>query len=73
MACGADVDVKANDGDWTPLHNAAEYGRLEVVRLLVACGAAMDVKEGEEKTALTVAQEHNKTECVRFLTEAGAR
>ena len=31
---GADAHAKGNGG-WTPLHYAAFYGRVEVVRLLV--------------------------------------
>jgi hypothetical protein len=35
--------------DWTPLHEAASNGQVEVVRLLVAYGADVKMKGGVER------------------------
>ncbi|HET7564944.1 MAG TPA: ankyrin repeat domain-containing protein [Gemmatimonadaceae bacterium] len=52
---GADVSL-ANDRGWTPLHQAAYSGQLELARRLLAAGARVDaVAHGEGGTPLVVA------------------
>ncbi len=49
---GADVNRKSVKGN-TALHDCAESGSLEIMRLLLASGAKMDVDAyGEIKTCL---------------------
>eukprot|EP00282_Hemiselmis_andersenii_P013460 CAMPEP_0114129698 /NCGR_PEP_ID=MMETSP0043_2-20121206/11613_1 /TAXON_ID=464988 /ORGANISM="Hemiselmis andersenii, Strain CCMP644" /LENGTH=50 /DNA_ID=CAMNT_0001222989 /DNA_START=54 /DNA_END=203 /DNA_ORIENTATION=- len=38
---GAEIDAKDEDG-WTPLHLAAAYGHVDIVRYLVENGANKD-------------------------------
>lgn len=43
LDCGAKVDVRDRYGD-TPIHNAAAYGKLEVLQVLVNHGADVNAK-----------------------------
>ncbi len=72
LQLGADVDVR--DGNRrTPLYEAAKYGQLEIVRLLVERGADLHAaRDHPEMTPLHVAAEYGQLEAVRFLLEIGA-
>ncbi|KAK3255287.1 hypothetical protein CYMTET_35523, partial [Cymbomonas tetramitiformis] len=79
----AGAGVNAGTGR-RPLHAAAERGTVEMVRELVEKGADVDAEDGEGRTALTVALEHDLDEdldeedaggneaAARALLEAGA-
>ncbi len=55
LAAGADTS-HGNDHGWTPLHQAAYAGRIEIARLLLAAGAPVDVSaRGDGGTPLVVA------------------
>ena len=59
------------DGGWYPLHNAARFGRGDVVQLLISsgrCDPQLTTREGRY-TALHVACEYNQTEVVEALCE----
>ncbi|CAE7666251.1 unnamed protein product, partial [Symbiodinium pilosum] len=57
----------------TPLRLAAEYGHVEIARLLVEARADKDKVCGrDQRSALGMASERNHVEVVRFLLEAGA-
>jgi ankyrin repeat protein len=56
LEAGADPDAKTPDGD-TALHLAAFAGKMEIVKVLVAGGADMNVKDLAGKTALQVVSE----------------
>jgi hypothetical protein len=51
----------------SPLHAAASSGHLDVVKLLVACGANVQARDAQGKTASEVA---NKPEIAEFLRAA---
>lgn len=68
----ADIDVESRY-DETPLTFAAQLGYIDVVRLLVSRGAAVDPEgNGGSLTALFCAAENGRFEVVRFLCESGA-
>lgn len=56
----------------TALMNEAASGHLEIVRDLLAYGAAVELVDREGKTALHWAAEHGFAEVVRVLLDAGA-
>ena len=51
---GADVNSRADDDGFTPLHRASSCGALEVVRLLLEHGADVQAVDSDGKTALQV-------------------
>jgi len=74
--CLEDFQVNANSIDGaTPLHNAAKFGHLEVVKFLVEKGGAdVESKDSEYgQTPVSYAAEDGHLEVVKFLVkEAGA-
>lgn len=63
-----------DENGWTPLHEAARYGQLEVVQYLIDSGASINAQTGDGSTPLRIAindmGEHH--EVVKFLTKLGA-
>jgi ankyrin repeat protein/catechol 2,3-dioxygenase-like lactoylglutathione lyase family enzyme len=58
---------------WTPLHAAAQQGRLDIVRLLLEHGADVDAREsGDNTTALHWAAARGEKDLVQTLLDAGA-
>lgn len=71
LAAGADVNVRSNAGR-TPLMAAAYAdGSLKIVKLLVAKGARIDVKEADETPLLNIAAQSDNSAVVRFLIARG--
>jgi hypothetical protein len=62
-----------NEGE-TPMTVAAQFGRVEVVRLLLAHGADPDLRDGggQHQTPLSTAAMHGQLEVCRLLLDAGA-
>jgi hypothetical protein len=54
VECGADVNARADDDGFTPLHRASEHGALEIVRLLLEHGADPEAVNYERETAFQV-------------------
>lgn len=58
----------------TPLHEAAEFGKIEVVRLLIDAGAKLDVQDNRGNTPLhNAASWTSKIKHVELLLSSGAR
>lgn len=67
-----DVVNHANiEGD-RPLHLASYYGKEDIVRLLLAAGADLDVLDGEGWSSLHRAAYQGRSDTVRLLLERGA-
>ncbi len=67
--------MKAKTYDYygfTPLHEAAKEGHKDVVELLIAEGADVNVPNYGSITPLKIAQKNNQTEIVELLREHGA-
>lgn len=63
------MNVRNNDG-YTVLMNAAENGKLEIVRYFVEhCGADVNAKDRDGETALMRATKDGKMEVIRYFVE----
>jgi len=68
----ADINAESLAGA-TPLHLAAGNGSLDLVKLLLANGAALDKKDKEGRTAMKIAMENGEDEVVRYLRGQGVK
>eukprot|EP01111_Echinosteliopsis_oligospora_P019004 TRINITY_DN898_c0_g1_i1.p1 TRINITY_DN898_c0_g1~~TRINITY_DN898_c0_g1_i1.p1 ORF type:complete len:459 (+),score=145.02 TRINITY_DN898_c0_g1_i1:86-1378(+) len=66
--CKLDLNVQDNYGD-TALHDACKFGHVPVVKALLAARANTTIKNKEGKTALQLAQEHEKTAVVSLMEQ----
>jgi uncharacterized protein len=72
LAAGADVNAASGDG-LTPLHVAAEAGRLDVVKVLLDAKATVDSRTRiGQYTPLHLAAGNARTDVVQALLAAGA-
>ena len=65
------MNVKQHDGK-TPLMNASENGRADVVRLLLAAKADVNAVDNDGETALMLALQNDHAEVAKLLTSAAA-
>ena len=65
------VDAQTALG-WTPLHDAAMEGHLEVIQLLLDHGADVNAREGHCWTALHLAASNGHVQVVEVLLTRGA-
>ena len=72
LAKQADVGWRNPGGGWTALHRAAYEGHTVIVRLLIARGAAIDVRNDAENTPVHWAAENGHITAVTALLELGA-
>ncbi|MBU0517025.1 MAG: ankyrin repeat domain-containing protein [Proteobacteria bacterium] len=68
------INLRWGEGQFTPLHVAARYGRVKVAALLIQKGANIEAKtgEGEAWTPLHYAAADGRTKMVAFLLQKGA-
>lgn len=57
---------------WTPLHHACHAGQLDIIKLLVEAGAAVNTPTLSGATPLMRAIESSRPCCVDYLIKAGA-
>lgn len=69
IAAGQDVNKRSSGS--TPLIEAASWGQVESVKLLLASGAAVDAKDMSGRTALSYAEERGYDAISRILRDAG--
>lgn len=62
-----DVNIKASQHGQTALMLAVSHGRLDMVRMLVAAGADINIHDEDGSTALMCAAEHGHLAIVKFL------
>ena len=61
---GADIECLDKD-NYTPLLIAASTGHTAVVKLLLKRGANLEAKNKQDKTAIFLATEENRTDTLR--------
>lgn len=66
------IDIKYPSDGCTPLHLASIWGHVELVHSFLIRGAAVNVKDIEEKTSLHYAVLNGNANLVRLLLEFGA-
>ena len=54
-------------GGWTPLHSAAQSGRIELARLLLDRGADPSLRSDDGATPLDLAEENNRPEVAALV------
>jgi len=69
---GAEVNV-AQDGGWTPLHQAAAHGQIEIMKLLLAHGAEINTRSEDGTTPLQMTQNKGYPEAAEMLQQRGAK
>lgn len=60
-------DINATSNGMTPLMFAARYNKVEIIKLLLANGAKVNIKDEKGFTALKHAELSNATESVEIL------
>ena len=63
-------DVEYDRADacrYTPLHYAAKMGHVECIEALLAAGADLANRTSDGSTALHLAAEHDRADCLRVL------
>jgi ankyrin repeat protein len=66
---GADPNGAVEDGESTPLHQASQYGRVEIAQWFVEHGASREVKDRWGRTPLEVASGEQRDEIIKLLSE----
>jgi ankyrin repeat protein len=69
---GANVNARAKNPDWMPLHYASGMGHSKVVTYLLDRGAQLDAPTSDGYTALSGAASNAKTDNVRLLLARSA-
>lgn len=74
LKAGADVNSGFGDAFLfnTNLMNAVRAGNAEIVKLLLDCGAKVNIVSRNSDSALNIAVENENIEIVKILLEAGA-
>ena len=70
---GAEIDARDEDSGATPLYNAASWGKLDVVKLLIDKGADVTARNKAGKTPLAAAEENGFKEVASALRARGAK
>jgi ankyrin repeat protein len=68
LAHKAQVNV-AQEGGWTPLHQAAAHGQTEIVRILLEQGADAQAMSADGRTPVQMASEGGHEESVKLLQQ----
>ena len=70
LQAGADPDIRHGKTGRTAVHYAAEHGNATIVKVLIAFGAKIDIKDNEGRTPLDLAQTstgRNTKDCIEAL------
>lgn len=64
---GVSVNEKDKESGSTPLHYACEYGHINIVELLLRCGADINAINNQNNTSLLVAITNGNLEITKYL------
>jgi ankyrin repeat protein len=70
---GAQIDARDAESGATPLHQAAGWGRLGAVELLLEKGAAVNARNKAGLSPLAAALQNGHTETAELLRSQGAK
>ncbi|MCP5496818.1 MAG: ankyrin repeat domain-containing protein [Leptospiraceae bacterium] len=74
ISYGADVNVKSDVYETTPLFAASEHGgRTDIMKILIQAGADPNFKDQYGRTPLYFAYRRKNAEEIRILKQAGAK
>ncbi|UKZ69001.1 uncharacterized protein TrAtP1_010019 [Trichoderma atroviride] len=68
---GIDVNAATTNTMWTPIHQAARNGHVDIVKLLMAVNAKHDQPDNENMTPLWSAAQEGYDEIVQILIQKG--
>jgi ankyrin repeat protein len=71
LSNGAKVNI-AQDGGWTPLHQAAAHGQMEIMELLLGRKADVNAESDDGTTPLRMAHNKGFSEAAEMLQQHGA-
>ncbi|GAB1608494.1 myotrophin-like [Argonauta hians] len=66
------LDINEEISGRFPIHHAADYGQLEIIKYLHSKGANINKADKHGITALLAATWEGHTDCVRYLVSMGA-
>ncbi len=69
---GADIEAQVKGGKYTSFHRAANYNRIEAVKLLIRRKADIEAENNVKGTPLHMAATEGHIEVVKLLIDAGA-
>ncbi|CAF0970998.1 unnamed protein product, partial [Adineta ricciae] len=69
---GDDINLQDNHG-WTPLHEAANHGHVDIVRYLLDCKANINIKANNGITTLIDACNSGRLDIIEVLLSYGAK
>lgn len=72
ISAGADVNLKNQFFEQTPLHCAARSGSLLVIKELIKAGADINARDVNKDTPLTYIAETNDIENMKYMIRKGA-
>lgn len=67
---GANPNIRDDYYSWTPLHYAARYGAVDIVKELLEHGADPTIRDNKGRTPLDIAKEFGHDEVVQILASA---
>jgi ankyrin repeat protein len=72
IAQKADVNMQSASG-WAALHDAANYGHLRIMKMLIDARAVIDMKNNDQETPLMRAVLNGQSGAVQMLVACGAK
>jgi len=72
LASGIEANVTSGPFEWTPLHEAAGLGKVDVMQTLLDSGAKVDARAIDGETPVHIAAQQGEAEAIQVLFDSGA-